>query len=495
MKHIYAILLMTAFVCTPAALRAENGPAYLPDIVVSDGGIVKKDRIVEFSMNVDLSGTRIKTQHTVALTPVLVSADGSREAAFAPMVIDGSARSKVYLRAQRLESVDLPPYHDGEAEVIIRRVNGKDQSYAYSATMPYERWMLDGRVELREEVHGCVNCEEGQSELMLLSDVLPTYRPDYRLDTVEPEPEPVKMRAETRTARLQFRQDSYNIRPDYKNNRAELDTVENSIRLVKDNPDVSITGIYITGYASPEATEAYNLTLSRNRANALAEYIGDIGSVPPELVHAEGKGEDWDGFLVELGKLDNLFGRDMVYELIAKYPDDHDAAELAFKNLKPSDIYLRLLNEAYPVLRRNEYRIEYSVRNFDLEEARRMLDERPDLLSLSEIYKVAGSYGKGTAGYEKAMAAALLYFPASPAAVNDNALDAMSRKDYSGAADILENAEITAGDPVLLNTLGVAYALAGEYGKAETALSRAAEAGLNTAVHNLDELRAVVDQL
>ncbi|MFT8029344.1 DUF3868 domain-containing protein, partial [Salmonella enterica subsp. enterica serovar Enteritidis] len=66
-----------------------------------------------------MSKTKIKTQHTVALTPILVSADDSREVAFPPIVIDGGIRHKVYLRAQRLESVDLPPYHDDATEVII----------------------------------------------------------------------------------------------------------------------------------------------------------------------------------------------------------------------------------------------------------------------------------------------------------------------------------------------------------------------------------------
>ena len=42
-------------------------------------------------------------------------------------MIDGGTRHKVYLRAQRLESVDLPPYHDDEAQVIIRR-KGKSKA-------------------------------------------------------------------------------------------------------------------------------------------------------------------------------------------------------------------------------------------------------------------------------------------------------------------------------------------------------------------------------
>lgn len=67
---------------------------------------------------------------------MLVSEDGSREAAFPPIVIDGGTRNRVYLRAQRLESVELPPYHDESSQVIIRRRNGKEQSYDYCATTP-----------------------------------------------------------------------------------------------------------------------------------------------------------------------------------------------------------------------------------------------------------------------------------------------------------------------------------------------------------------------
>lgn len=80
------------------------------------------------------------------------------------------------------------------------------------------------------------------------------------------------------------------------------------------------------------------------------------------------------------------------------------------QELVPADIYHRLLNEIYPLLRRNEYKIEYNVRNFNLDEARRMVDERPDLLSLTEMYKVADSYEKGSPGYGKVMQVVARYF-------------------------------------------------------------------------------------
>ena len=416
MRNIYRILLLSVLACSAGAAHAENEVSYLSQIGISGREVVKQDREVQLSMQVDMSRLRIRTQHTVALTPVLVSEDGSREAAFPPIVIDGGTRNRVYLRAQRLESVELPPYHDESSQVIIRRRNGKEQSYDYCATTPYERWMLDGHIELREEVHGCVNCGEGRSEESLPGSVLPEFIPDYRLDTGAPAPEPVKVRAETRTARLQFLRDSYKILPDLKNNRAELDTVSHSILLVKNNPDVTITGIYITGYASPEGTVAHNLRLSENRALALGDYISRQDQIDPELLHVTWKGEDWEGLRAALDRFPGLLKRDEVLRIIDECTGDRDACEKKLQQIEPPTIYQRLLNEVYPLLRRNEYRIVYNVRNFNIEEARRMVDERPDLLSLTEMYKVAASYEKGSADYDKVMRTAARFPGGSKAA-------------------------------------------------------------------------------
>ena len=91
MKRIYIILLLI-LACRPAVLLAENETSYLPSIGIRQGGVVKQGRTVELTMSVDLSKAKIRTQHTVALTPVLVSADGNREIAFPPIVIDGKTR-------------------------------------------------------------------------------------------------------------------------------------------------------------------------------------------------------------------------------------------------------------------------------------------------------------------------------------------------------------------------------------------------------------------
>lgn len=88
-------------------LHAENETSYLPLIGIRQGGVVKQGRTVELTMSVDLSKAKIRTQHTVALTPVLMSADSSREVTF-PDSHRWQDPPQGLLAAQRLESVELP---------------------------------------------------------------------------------------------------------------------------------------------------------------------------------------------------------------------------------------------------------------------------------------------------------------------------------------------------------------------------------------------------
>lgn len=116
----------------------------------------------------------------------------------------------------------------------------------------------------------------------------------------------------------------------------------------------------------------------------------------------------------------------------------------------------------YGPLRRNEYKIEYSVRSFNLEEAKKQIKTRPDLLSVEEIYTVAESYGKGTADYEEALRIAAATYPKNAAAVVNAACLKMEGRDVQGAIAMLEASEVKE-DGRVLNALGVAYAKQKQY--------------------------------
>ena len=114
----------------------EKNVSYLDAIRFEDFELIKdfsntlpKDtQTVCLNMNIILDSTRIRTQHTVSLTPVLVSRDGKREIPFGTVIIDGRTRHKVFLRRDRLDGSQ--PQRDS-AMAIIQRKNGKIQEYSY----------------------------------------------------------------------------------------------------------------------------------------------------------------------------------------------------------------------------------------------------------------------------------------------------------------------------------------------------------------------------
>lgn len=477
--------------------RPGKDISYLDAIRFEDRNIAKDGRTVCLSMDIILDSTKIRTQHTVSLTPVMVSADGRMEQPFGTVIVDGRTRHKVFLRRDRLDGTQ--PQRDS-ALAIIQRKNRTEQEYVYVSEIPYSSWMLDGSIRIDECVKGCADCGEGESRKVLEDPVLPKFIPQWKTGRIEPEPEPIKRREESRIARLQFKWDRADIIPWWKDNRAVLDTVTASIALVKEKDYVEITGIYVGGYASPEGTWEYNRKLSQRRVGSFMEYISGHNDIDAGLIQGEWYGEDWAGFREALEK-SSFPKKDKVIEIIDTYTEDRNLCERMMLKAITRQEYVWLLRNIYPYLRHCTYRVEYMVKNFDLEEARRTIYDRPQDLNLNEIYKVAGSYDKDTEEYAYAMAVAAEYYPDSPAVLNDRALQALETGDAASAVGTLEG-KVTAGDESLtgkeaelLNTLGVAYARAGQYDRARDAFEAASATGNDDATHNLTQLLNVLDQL
>lgn len=470
-------------------LGASAQTGYMKDITVSGKDVQRQGNEVVVRMNLDLGGVKMKQQHTAELVPVLVSKDGTQEQAFPSIIVNGKIRNRALKREEALTG--SPRYTN--VNTTIRRKNGEPQSVDYQATAPFEKWMYDGRLEVREAVTGCAECDEGRETSTVDPLVLPRFIPNYVTALREPAPEPVKRRDEVRSARLQYRQDSYTTDPKFKDNANVLSEVQASIDAVKENKDLTITGIYVTGYASPEGTVAYNLKLSERRAKTFTDYVKKQNpNLDASLWHVDWKGEDWAGLREEVQKHPRLLKIDEVLAIIDGCEGDQDACEEKIKALVPPTIYQRLLNEMYGPLRRNDYRIEYNVRNFNLEEARQLIRTNPKLLSQNEMYQVAGSYAKDSKEYREAMEIAARTYPDDPVALGNAAATCLAAKDARGAIALLEGKKL---DAAAMNTLGVAYAEVGEYQKAKSTLEEAARAGNADAKGNLEQVIKVIEQL
>lgn len=483
-KYIISLVFVLA-----AGIPVLGQTSYLSEIKIVDREVAKTaDRQARVKMTVSLDELDIKNQHSLCVVPVILSADGTQEQELASFVVNGKVRDKVQQRTEAFEHTDLHP----GAVVKVRRKNGTSQTLDYDASVPFKRWMIGGNLQLRGYVTGCAQCNDGD-ETATTGDIFPPMNPAYYSPFIQPKEEMVKRRSETRSARLQFRQDSHRIDPRYKNNRAELDTVRNSIALVENNNDLTITGIYVTGYASPEGTFDYNMKLSERRARAFTEYMkDDLKEVDPQVYHVDWKGEDWVGLREEVVKHPKLLKSEEVLAIIDHCGDDKDACEEQLKALVPPEIYQRLLNELYPAVRRNEYRIEYNVRHFTVAEGREMIKTHPELMSVSEIQQVADSYGKGSPEYVDCLVRGAQAYPNDVTAVNNAALALMEANRTDEAIRLLDNAP---AEGELLNMRGVVYIKAGELEKAVQAFSEAQAKGYPQAGENLSQLKQYMEYM
>ena len=247
----------------PAAFAQTH---YLESLKLENQQVSKTGSRVTVSADIVLDEMELNRQQSLRLVPVLVSADGMRQQELTPVLIEGKVRSKVTARRQALG--EMP---EGESTLRLKRKNGEEQTVAYQAETSFAPWMVNGRLEVRGYVTGCAACSEGD-EVMAAGSILPYSEPTFTMaPALQPAEEEVKRRAEGKSARLEYRRDSYAVLPTYRTNRVELDSVQHSLALVKDNPNLTVTGIYITGYASPEGSMAYNEKLSQRRAQTFAD--------------------------------------------------------------------------------------------------------------------------------------------------------------------------------------------------------------------------------
>ena len=225
----------------------------------------------------------------------------------------------------------------------------------------------------------------------------------------------------------------------------------------------------------------------------MADYVAVQTKIERDRIAAYGRGEDWAGLKREVENTPELLDQKKVLAIIAEQGLTLDQKNKKLEDLVPPTIYQRLLNELYPRLRRNDYRIEYNVRNFNLEEARALVDSDPRKLSVSELYKVAGSYQPNSKEYLHVMEVAAKTYPQIVAAAVNQAGFQISKNDYAGALKTLQASDTN--DARVLAAMGYAYVRMGDQQKAREAWEKAAAKGNADAKHNLAELDKYIQSL
>ena len=449
--------------------------------VLQSGTVIRNAEIsrhrdsVTVSMQMDVTDTRIKSGGSLILAPRLSGADGKGSAYVPPVELMGRKR-RIYLQRNPETA-----YTSDEMYRVIEKKRKEKQLVEYTVTLPYAAWMDHSRLQIVEDLCGCGKVESGNLNELTQADL--SFRP--RLAYVVPEAEPIKTRELSGKAFLDFRVNRTEIDPSYRQNPVELKRILASIDTVRNDKDFTVTEITIKGYASPEGSYAANKRLAEGRTEALKKYIVDKYGFDKSVIRVESESENWQG-LVEYVSASNLNDKEQILDFIENGPSDIDQKEKQMRAKFPAS-YNVLLNDCYPGLRRTDYRIDYVIRSFKLEEAKALVKTAPQRLSLEEMFAVAQTYEPGSEDFNQVFDVAVKMYPDDETA-NINAANALLEQGRAEEAlkylDKVKNST-----PEAANARGVAYILLKDYEKAERYIGKALEEHLEEAAHNMEFLK------
>lgn len=463
----YTLLYMSALLAAPCALQAQTDSPRLADnsIVVENKKVEQTDHNLVVDLTLNMDSLHLRSNQRLVFTPI-VRSTGGQERTMPQIIVNGRKQDISY---KRYAHKDYP-----DDAQVVRRKNGTAQSYEYNAIVPYEEWMKNADVVIAEDLCGCGNVEEQDQT------VIQRLRTPY-MAYLRPKAEARKARTEEGRAFIDFPVDKTTLYPDYRNNSRELDKIVNTINLVKEDKNVSITGIEIHGYASPEAPYNYNARLAEGRAKTLTDHVRRLVNLEDRLFKVTSTPEDWDG-LREAVLSSNLEHKQEILDIIDDNKLTPDTRERKIKSNYPKE-YRFMLDTYYPALRHSDYVVSYTVRPFSVEEAKEILRTKPKQLSLEEMYLVAQTYEPGSDEFNEVFQTAVRLYPEDETANLNAACAEIERGDYEAASRYLAKA---GNSPYAAHARGVMAMKQGNDDEARRQFTIAAQGGVKEAQQNLD---------
>ena len=473
-KHMNrTILAAAAATLTLAALAGVNTDR----LHISKMSINHSDSLLTVNMTVDPKAYSISSNDIVTLSPFLVSETDTVE--MPSMTIAGKGAWYARIR-------------EGKATPVSLSRAGKDAPVDYSATVPFGPRFEKSRIMVRTDTSSVCNCNPPMEGCLPVVDIdLRRYTPRLEFDYIMPPDTIDKVFDLSGRANIIFKVNRTDIDWSYFSNQAELDSIMASVNAVRDNEYATVQRILLTGYASPEGPYDNNVRLAKGRTEVVKQYVQDHSNFPDTIYKTGSVPEDWVGLRAWIAD-SNLPGKEAMIEFIDDPAVSKEKRNDIFRKRFPEQ-YPYLLKNVYPELRHTDYKITYTIRKFyDVDEIRKVFDKNPRLLSLNELYLLAGSYTPGTADYDKVFATAAVLFPDSSVANFNAAGSALSMDNLTAARMYLD--KVTPG-PEADYARGILLAKEGDYDGALKLLRAAAKAGIRAAADPISQIEKAVEQV
>ena len=453
------------------------------DVDVTVNELAKTLNIV---MDLNMKDFKLAKDGEAIYTPVIISNSMNDSIELAPVTVCGRNRYYYYMREGLLDS--------GMARIFR---SGSKEKAQIVETVPFEKWMENCTVEMRQECATCCKTPEllpgdSPSGYVTIARIHTNQAPAMQYDYVFSPPrndEPVKKSVQGK-AFVTFVVNRTELNPNYMNNPAEIKKILNSIDIVKADPDAQITEIHIRGYASPEGPYDNNVRLAKGRTETLANYVNKLYKFAPGIMTTSYDPEDWQGLRSYITDSLNFDIRDRQGILnVIDGPLGFDARDNALKTKFPSD-YEIILKQIYPWLRHSDYTVNYSIKVYtELADLLRLYNQDPSKLRPVDFYTIAQQYPTGSKEYLDVMKKALEVYPDEPM-INLNVANLyLMEGDFDAAQSCL----LKAGqNPEANFARGVMAAKRGDLKEAQKYFTMAKEAGIPQADNYLSQISTLM---
>ncbi len=462
----------------PAAAGMSNTPQKYDYVMKVNNSALA---VVDSNLVVSLKLTAIQdipASQSVILAPEIIDTTSLRSKSL-PLIFLNSRNQQIYFDRNL-----RPKYPDA---LVLRKKKGVNLNVDYLRTTKFEPWMENAVLKLKRLSCACDKQKVRGEEIVAGFAPKEEAAPEVNLYPVyllPPADNSVKVREEKGSAYLCFVVNKWDILTDYMTNPEELQKIHNSVNIVKNDSNVTITRMVIEGYASPEGTYKHNMMLSENRTEALRKYLQRSGIAKGIRMEASGKGENWAGFVKQLKEDTSTPGRDILLRIANSSigPDEKEAQ----MRRDASAGYRYYLDNVFPKLRCTNYTVEYTVRPFTVEESEVVFETRPINLNLNEIYKLAGKYASDRQKYYNIIRKAYLLYP------NDSYIN-LTMAYLSIQRGVVEAAEEHLGKvndcPQKTMNEGLVAYMKGDLDRAIQLVEQAAQQGVPEATEQLAEFK------
>lgn len=460
------IVILTAALAGIGAADAQT----VTGVNVDNYTMERAGNFVIVDMDLDLSQLEVKSAEAVVLTPHIVC--DTMSVALKSIGVYGRNRDFYYQRNEELTPTS--------GDDLAFRNRKTPERVSYHTVVPFEQWMDGCQLVFERTDCGCNNSVVAKEGDVLIDRFpLEPYKPT--LLYIRPEAEAVKTRELSGTAYVDFVVNKTDIRPDYRNNEAEIAKITGTIDAVKGDNDMTITSITIKGFASPESPYKNNARLAEGRTEALKRYVEGLYNFDSGLIATSFEPEDWKGLENYVASSD-IANRDAILSII-RSEEEPDRKEWMIKSSYPTE-YRDLLDNCYPALRHSDYTVHYTVRKYsDTKEIESVMNSAPQKLSLDEFYLLAQTYEPGSAKLDELWEIAVRMYPNDEIANFNAANSAMNKRDFERAERYLNKA---GNRPEVEYSRGCIEVLKEQYEASLDYLYKAKEAGIEAATPVID---------